>query len=119
MAAEKGVGKGKRGCPIGKSIKGKGESKGCKTLAKVEEGNRDAESYCSSRTAREERWGPSNQQREQSYQNSQRQNTNDWDRKDGSWKWKNNSAKSNEDARNLGFGEYAEWTYAEVIANKR
>ena len=67
----------------------------------------------------EESWGPVNHQREQSYQNSQRQHANSWEWKDGGWKWENNSAKADEDARKLGFGEYAEWTCAEVIANNR
>ena len=114
-----GAGKGKY--PTGKSRKGKGASEGGKTLTKVGEMNRSAESHYSSMTAREEeRRGPSNHQREQSYQNSQWRNTNGWEWNDGGWKWKSNSAKTNEDdARKLGFGEYADRTYAEVIANRR
>ena len=112
-------GKGKGKDPKGKSIKGKGESKGGKTLPKVEEENRAAENHYSPRAAWGEIWGPTNHQREQSYQNNQWQNTNDWGRNDGGWKLENNSAKTNEAARNLGFGEYADWTYLEAIANKR
>ena len=59
---------------------------------------------------------PVNHQRDHPYQ--QWQNENDWERGDGAW-GRNKSAKTNEDDRKPGFGEYAGLAYVEVIANKR
>ena len=112
------MGKGKGKDPEEKSIIGKGESQGGKTTAKVEEENRAAESHYTAMAERGESWGPVYHQREPSYQNSQWKNTNVWEWKAGGWKWKNNSAETNEDARYLGFGEYSDWAYVEAIEKK-
>ena len=58
------------------------------------------------------------------YPYNKRQSENYWEYVDGTWKWKKNpkpgeTATNNEDARKLGFGEYAEWTYTSVLTNRR
>ena len=102
---------------------GKGDSKGGKTLAKVFEEDRDADaSHYSSKTAREDDWGPVNRRREHAY--NRWQSENEWEYVGGTWRRKKSpipdgESEINEDTRKLGFGEYAEWAYVEVLTRKQ
>ena len=63
-----------------------------------------------------------NRRREHSY--PQWKSANGWEYVDGTWKWKKSpkteaKATISEEAQKLGFWEYAEWSYVEVIADKR
>ena len=88
-------------------------------MAKVYEEDRDADaSRYSPNAAREESWGPVSRRREHSYQ--QWKSAGEWEYVDGAWNWKKSPRKEggatiSEDTRKLGFGEYDEWTYVELI----
>ena len=93
----------------------------------TESGRRGSRRYSrstrySSKTAREENWGPVGRRIGYSYH--QRQSGNDWEYFSGSWKLKKNrktgdTAAINSETRKIGFGEFADWAYAEVIMRKK
>ena len=95
-----------KGNSKGKEPKGKADNKGGKTLTKVKEEDPDAaSSHYSPRTAREETWGVLSRQKDYEYQKWQ--DSVDWHWGDNEWKWgKSRSAKTNEEKKTLGFGEY-------------
>ena len=116
-------GKDSKGKDDSKGKGGEWDSKGWKTLAKVEEEDcDDAASHYSSKTARDENWGPVNQRREHSYR--RRKSENYCVYVDGTWKWKT-SPKPDEEAtidgetRKVGFGEFSEWAYAAALTKKK
>ena len=99
------------------------DSRGGKTLPKVGEEDLDATTRrYSPKTAREGNWGPVNRRKGPSYH--QRRSENDWEYANGKWKLKKNletdeTAAINGETRQIGFGEFADWAYAEVLMQKQ
>ena len=99
-------------------VRNGGNSKGGKTLPKVEEDTGEAASIYTAHTTRVKNWGPSNRRNEYAY--TQRINQNEWAYKDGNWRETRNQkteviASIGGETHQLGFGEFAEYTYVEIL----
>ena len=101
----------------------KGDSRGGNVLPKVEEEDLDAtSSRYFTKTEREENWESSNRRNGPSYRKWK--SGNGWDYFDGTWEMGKNlktdeMSAINGETRHLGFGEFSDWTYAEVPRRKQ
>ena len=91
-------------------------------MAKVEEDREASRSSYSSQTAREQNWGPANYRNEYGHTQYWRSG-GDWAYLDGRWRETTDPtigevSRSEGGAQKLGFGEFAEYTYVEILTYK-
>ena len=113
-----GESKGKE--PEGKG-KQKGKSgawrqKGGKESTQVDESDYDRRSQHKTQTARESAWGAIT--RQEGWGSGRYQDPSNWEVSSGEWRWGPHQGKWGDVKKMIGFGEYAAWSYGDVMTYK-
>ena len=100
-----------------KGKNGEWKPNGRQSLTEVEENEYDTRtSHYSTQTAKEEDWGLISKQKEWEY--SRYQDADNLELSSVEWKWEPQKANVDDSKKTLGFGEYHDLSYAEVLMYK-